>query len=111
MLVKNLIASHLLKAVSFWNETGLGNFGLHYIRDKEKREVDFLISRDDKAWILIESKLSDVEVSKNLKYFHNLIKTNFSFQIVKNLNSINRSCFDSDGISIVPAISFLSQLV
>ncbi|WP_409994151.1 DUF4143 domain-containing protein [Rickettsia argasii] len=31
---ENLVASHLLKAVYFWNETGLGDFGLYCLRDK-----------------------------------------------------------------------------
>jgi predicted AAA+ superfamily ATPase len=43
---ENFIASHLLKAVHFWTDLGLGSYDLHFLRDKEKREVDFLVSRD-----------------------------------------------------------------
>ncbi|MCZ6902368.1 MAG: DUF4143 domain-containing protein [Rickettsia endosymbiont of Ixodes persulcatus] len=45
---ENLVASHLLKAVYFWNATGLGDFGLHYLHDKQKREVDLVITKDNK---------------------------------------------------------------
>ena len=38
---ENFIASHLLKAVHYWTDMGLGDYGLHYLRDKLKREVDF----------------------------------------------------------------------
>ncbi|GAA5252207.1 hypothetical protein [Candidatus Rickettsia kedanie] len=31
----NLVAVHFLKAVYFWNETGFGDFGLYYLRDKK----------------------------------------------------------------------------
>ena len=37
-------------------DLGLGQFDLHYIRDTAQREVDFLISRDAKPWIMIEVK-------------------------------------------------------
>jgi predicted AAA+ superfamily ATPase len=108
---ENFVASHLLKAVFFWNELGFGDFDLHYIRDKERREVDFLVSKNGEPWFLVEAKLTDSSISKSLRHFHNLINPEFSFQIVKNLQTINRSCFEEKGIWVVPAISFLSQLV
>ena len=42
---ENCIASHLLKAVHCWTDIGLGAYGLYYLRDKEKREADY-IERD-----------------------------------------------------------------
>ena len=30
-----------------FTELGLGNFEIHYIRDKEKREVDFALVKDN----------------------------------------------------------------
>lgn len=107
---ENLIASHLLKAVYFWNESGLGDFSLCYLRDKKKQEVDFVIIKDDKPWILVEAKVSDLSISPSLKYFHELLKPEFSFQVVQNKQAIDNSCFDKPGLWIVPAITFLSQL-
>lgn len=43
---ENLVASHLLKAVHWWTDIGLGSFGLYYLRDKAKREIDFLVTRN-----------------------------------------------------------------
>ncbi|WP_227779731.1 DUF4143 domain-containing protein [Rickettsia sp. Tenjiku01] len=107
----NLVASHLLKAVYFWNETGLGDFGLYYLRDKQKREVDLVITKDNQPWILVEAKVSDSTVSASLKYFHELLNPEFSFQVIQNKQAILDSCFDKPGLWIVPAITFLSQLV
>ncbi|MGI4752744.1 MAG: ATP-binding protein [Janthinobacterium lividum] len=107
---ENLIASHLLKAVYFWNESGLGDFSLCYLRDKQKQEVDFVIIKDDKPWILVEAKVSDLSISPSLKYFHELLKPEFSFQVIQNKQAIDSSCFDKPGLWIVPAITFLSQL-
>ena len=40
------VASSLLKAVHWWTQTGVGEFQLYFIRDKEKREVDFLVTQN-----------------------------------------------------------------
>src|SRR3989338_4786682 len=40
---ENLVASHFLKACHFWTDSGVGRADLFYLRDKEKREVDFFI--------------------------------------------------------------------
>jgi len=108
---ENFIASHLYKAVTYWNETGLGQFALHYLRDKEKREVDFVVIKNNQPWFIVEAKSSNNTITQNLKYFHNLIKPQFSFQVMKYASPIEVSCFDKPGIWVVPASSFLSQLV
>lgn len=108
---ENFIASHLLKAVTYWNETGLGKFALHYLRDKEKREADFIVIKNDQPWFIVEAKSSDSIISQNLRYFHELIKPEFSFQVIRSASAIEGSCFDKPGLWSVPASSFLSQLV
>ncbi len=52
---ENMIASHLLKAVHFWTDSGMGDLGL-YLRTKDKRQVDLLVSRDGQPWFLVEVK-------------------------------------------------------
>ena len=56
--VENFVASHLLKAVDFWNNLSFGKFGLYFVRDKDGREVDFLVTKDLQPWLLIEVKES-----------------------------------------------------
>ena len=47
---------------------GLGQYDLWFIRDKEKREVDFLVSENKNPWFLVEVKLSSKgSLSKNYK--------------------------------------------
>lgn len=43
---ENMVACELFRAVTLWNDLGLGHFSLHFIKDKEKREVDFLVVKD-----------------------------------------------------------------
>ncbi len=62
---ENLLASHLLKSVHFWTDFGFGQFDLYFIRDREKREVDFLVTKNKKPWFLVEAKLSHHGVSQS----------------------------------------------
>ena len=48
---------------------GRGNLGLHYLRTKEGREVDFLVSRNRKPMFLVETKTGDDTPSPSLIRF------------------------------------------
>jgi hypothetical protein len=43
--------------------------GLHYIRTKDGREIDFLVTRDKRPRQLIEVKWTDASLSPNLSRF------------------------------------------
>jgi predicted AAA+ superfamily ATPase len=79
---ENMVASHLLKAVHLWSDTGLGEFDLHYVRDREKREVDFLITKDRAPVVLIEAKLSDTVPAGSLVSFQERIGGIPAIQVV-----------------------------
>jgi predicted AAA+ superfamily ATPase len=66
---ENFIASHLLKSCDFWTDTGIGTFNLNYLRNKEKQEIDFLITKDHKPWLAVEAKLSDSNPSGHWERF------------------------------------------
>ena len=68
-----MVALELFRAVSNWNDLGLGNFSLHYLRNRDKEEVDFLISNNHNPLLLIESKLSDDHPSKSLIKFQKVL--------------------------------------
>ncbi len=109
---ENFIASHLLKAVDYWNDMGLGDYGLHYLRDKEKREVDFLVSKNDKPWFIVEVKHSQNSgLSKSLYYYQKLTGAAHAFQVVIDMDYEEGDCFKSSEPIIVSAKTFLSQLV
>ena len=66
---ENLVASHLWKAVQVWNDLGAAKLSLHFIRDRNGREVDFLLTKEGRPWFLVESKLSETQPSESLRYF------------------------------------------
>jgi len=80
---ENLVACHLLKACHFWTDTGEGVFDLFLLRDKEKREIDFLIVRDGIPWLPVEVKLADTSPSPSWKAFAPLLPCRFGLQIVR----------------------------
>ncbi len=104
---ENLVALHLHKLCDAWTDWGYGDFALHYIRDREKREVDFLITENKKPWALLEAKLMGEGVDPNLKYFHDRLKPAYSVQLVRSPKK-NKGLFTSGGIFSVPADHFLS---
>jgi hypothetical protein len=109
---ENLIASHLLKSVHWWTDRGLGNFGLYFLRDKTGREVDFLVVKDNTPWFLVEVKSgSDRVLNPALAYFQKQTKAAHAFQVVSRLPFVSRDCFEHTAPLIVPAATFLSQLV
>lgn len=66
---ETFVACHLLKAVETWNDVGLGRFELRYLRDKQQREVDFVVIRDRKPWFLVEVKHAATALSPTLAYY------------------------------------------
>ena len=108
---ENMVASHLLKAVHAWTDLGLGEYELFFLRTKDKREVDFLVCRDQKPWFLVEVKSSDTKLSKSLAYFQEKTQAENAFQVTINTPFIEADCFSIPYPAKVPARTFLSQLV
>lgn len=109
---ENFIAAHLLKAVHFWTDQGLGEYKLYFLRDKEKREVDFLVTKDKQPWFLVEAKYSNNSpISESLRIFQEKTKAKYAFQVVINMPYVDVDCFSCTAPTVVPARTFLSQLV
>lgn len=108
---ENLVASHLLKAVHFWTDRGLGDFGLYYLRTKDKIETDFAVTKDGKPWFIVEVKTKAKGLSPALFHFQEETGARHAFQLAFDLPFVNRDCFEEKGPILVPARTFLSQLV
>lgn len=79
---ENFVASHLLKAVQWWTDSGLGAYDLCYIRDKQGHEVDFVVVKDGQPFMLVEAKRSsDAELSGSLKSFASKLSVRYAFQV------------------------------
>lgn len=108
---ETMVACHLLKAVEGWEDLGLGEFELRYLRDKEKHEVDFLVVRDRKPWFLVEVKLADTSLSPALARFQRQLRAPHAFQVVLELPYVDADSFARHDPVVVPARTFLSHLL
>ena len=109
---ETMAACHLLKAVDTWNDLGFGDYGLFYVRDKNQKEVDFLVTKDAEPWFLVEVKTSETKVTPSLTLMQDKLKVPYAFQIVANLPYEPINAFDKirEKPSVISMRSFLSQL-
>jgi uncharacterized protein len=106
---ENLIALEFLRAVETWNDFGWGKFGVHYLRNKDKQEVDFLIIKNQKPFLLAEVKLSDEKPAANLISFQKDLNVP-AVQLVKKegVKKVYRN--DRNNILVITAHRWLSAL-
>ncbi len=81
--LENLTALHLLKACHYWTDSAQGEFDLHFLRNKDGREVDFVVTRDQVPWMLLECKSGEKQPTKDLVHFTRLLKPKWSLQLVQ----------------------------
>ena len=103
--LENLVATHLLKRLQFREDYFGERCELHYIRDRDGREVDFMTVIDKKVIDLIEVKLSDDTPTSALKYYREKLKPKNTVQIVGNL----KQCFDVNGIRVTNPIDYFQN--
>ncbi|MBL8112948.1 MAG: ATP-binding protein [Acidobacteria bacterium] len=104
---ENLVALHLLKLCHTLEDTEGEPVALHYLRDREGREVDFLVTWKRKPWFAVEAKLSATSVAPSLVYFRELLGIPYSFQITRD----GTPDFVEKGVHVLSAARFLPALV
>ena len=77
-------------------------YELKYIRDKEGREVDFVILKEEKIQELIEVKFSDDKISRHLRYYAEKLNPPKATQIVANL----KHSYSSGKINVVDPVTY-----
>jgi hypothetical protein len=103
---ENMVASHLLKAAHLWSDLGHGEFELLYLRDKEKREVDFVLTDQRRPVVLLECKLSDERPSEAMLRYRGQLGGLPAVQLVR-APGVDRS---ARGVRVVSAARFLAAL-
>ncbi len=81
------------------------NYKLQYLKTKEGKEIDFCIVKDNQLDSIIEVKLSDSNLSKELLFFSDKYQIK-GFQIVKNLINERKE----KNIEIRRAVNYLKEL-
>lgn len=105
---ENFIAVHLYKWCAFLEDTTGREVELRYFRDSDQREVDFVITEKRAPILLIEVKLGTRSISPHLRYLKAKYPKARAVQITEQ-NGVHK--FDDNGIELISAIKFLSELV
>jgi len=104
---ENVIASHLLKFCDYLRDAEGVKARLNYVRDKDQREVDFLVTIDNKPWFCVEVKNVYKDIPAPLRYFQKRLKIPYAFEIVKD-KSVDLIKHD---VRVISADKFLTGLV
>jgi predicted AAA+ superfamily ATPase len=105
--LENLVGSHLLKLVHYLQDVEGFPTELHYLRDREGREVDFLVTTGKKPWFAVEVKLRETKVAPALLHFTERLAIPYAYQVTLEAERD----FVESGVRVVPASRFLSALV
>jgi predicted AAA+ superfamily ATPase len=107
--LENMVALELYRAVSSWNELGFGTFSLHFVKNRDQQEVDFLIAADGKPFIMIEVKLTKEHPSPVFQKFQNMLKVP-AIQLTEEGGGFRIISNGKQKILIAPAYQWLSHL-
>jgi uncharacterized protein len=104
---ENAVACALQREVHLTEDFRGRKATLGFLRDKEKREVDFVVVIDRKPRQLVEVKLGDDTFSTSLSHFRKVFPNAEALQVVKSLvrprDDVER------GLRMVPAASYLAE--
>jgi predicted AAA+ superfamily ATPase len=71
---ENYLAVQLYTICQYWRDAGLGLYELYYVRDQDRREVDFLITKNLKPVALFEAKSSPEDFPSSLAHYCRYLK-------------------------------------
>ena len=104
--LENLVACALLKEIHRCQDVEGENCRLHYVRNKDGQEIDFLVTRANKPERLIEVKWADSSLSPHFKKFLPRAR----LKRVQVVGELKQSKSYPSAERIEPAIKFLSEL-
>ena len=106
---ENMVASHLLKLCHFISDVYGYSLRLFYLRDTDKREVDFLMVWENNPWFIVECKNKPGGRLTPIKYFADRL------EVVKRYMVVREDGIDylehNSSVRVMSASRFLNALV
>lgn len=85
---------------------------MYFLRTKDKKEVDFLVTENEQPWLLVEVKASKhAGLNPHLTAFKETLGIPHAFQVAFDMPYMDIDCLSLRKPKIIPLVSFLSQLV
>lgn len=104
-----MIASHLNKFCHYCHDAFGIQAELYFIRDREKREVDFLITWEKKPFLLAECKAGKPDTLRPLSYFGS--RLNVANRFLVTLGDSAHYLDRTTSVHVIPADRFLPAFV
>jgi len=102
---ENLVACHLLKYCHLREDTEGYNMELRFIRDTDKREIDFVVLQDKKPLFAVECKTGEKQLSPAIPYFRDRTDIPAFYQV-----HLGEKDVLNNGIRIMPFVKFCKEL-
>ena len=102
---ENLVASQLIKYCHFIEDTEGHAMELRFLRDTDKREVDFVVLRDRKPLFAVECKSGERGVSPAIRYFAERTPIPRFFQV-----HLGDRHFETGPTTVLPFRTFCHEL-
>jgi predicted AAA+ superfamily ATPase len=103
---ENMVGSHLLKYCHFLEDVQGYKMELRFLRDTDKREIDFVVLKDKKPLFAVECKQGEKSVSPHLFYFKE--RTNIPHFYQVHLGKTHKQI--DDKISMMPFEVFCKEV-
>ena len=103
---ENFIASQLLKYCHFLEDTEGFCMDLRFLRDTDKREVDFVVLKEGKPLFAVECKSGEKNVNPSLFYFMERTHIPKFYQV----HTGNKD-YEKSGVRVLPAHRFCKELI
>jgi predicted AAA+ superfamily ATPase len=102
---ENLVASQLLKFCHRQEDVEGHRMELRFLRDTDRREVDFVVIKDRKPMFAVECKSGDRDVSPAARYFSERTAIPVFYQV-----HLRQRSFQSGKVIVLPFTSFCREL-
>lgn len=103
---ENMVASHLLKYCHYMEDVEGYKMEIRFLRDTDKREVDFVVIKNKKPLFAVECKSGENKVSPHLNYFRERTSIPHFYQV--HLGSRHQQL--DDQISLMPFVDFCKHV-
>ena len=102
---ENFVASQLLKYCHFIEDTEGYRMELRFLRDTDKREIDFVVIKDGKPEFAVECKTGEKDISPSIHYFKERVKIPKFYQVHQ-----GQKDYEKNGIRVLPVLTLCKEL-
>jgi len=102
---ENFIASHLLKYCHFREDTEGYRMELRFLRDTDKREVDFIVLEEGKPLFGVECKSGEKSINPSIYYFMERTPIPRFYQVHQ-----GKMDYETKGVRVIPVHKFCKEL-